>query len=131
MPIVGSFALYAPGVVSSTSYRFTNRGSLTAVNADTGVTNAAPHTGVVSGIGSISGDLARIRVNGTTIATTSTDQGTGNYAAASGFIIGRNGTAGTVFYQGRLYNLVVRCAVSTDTQISNTENYVNSKTKAY
>jgi hypothetical protein len=130
-PIVGSFNLFAPALSASTSYRFTNRGSSTAVNADTGVTYVAPHTGVVSGIGSISGDLARIRVNGSTIATTTTDQGTGNYAAASAFLIGRNGSTGSTYFQGRLYNLVVRMAASTDTQISDTETYVNNLTKAY
>jgi len=121
----GYFVLYASS--STASYRFTNQGTI-AANAGTGTFTAVPSTDVLTGIGSISGDIATLKVDGTVIQTINTDQGTGNYRADSQFYFGR---LGSVYFQGRVYSLIVRVAESTDTQISNTENYVNSKTKAY
>ena len=124
-PPNGHFILYCPSALNS--YRLTNRGTITA-NAGNGTFATSPHTGVVTGAASISGDFCRLRLNGSTIETVTTDQGTGNYASTSQFQIGKQSTA---FFQGRLYNLVIRMAASTDAQIANTEAFVNTKTKAY
>lgn len=125
-PTSGYFTVFCPS--DTNSYRLTQRGSTSAVFAGTGTFAASPNTGVVTGIASISDDLCQLRLNAAVIETTTTDQGTGNYNATSGFSIGRQNVS---YFQGRLYNLVVRMAASTPTQITNTENYVNSKTKAY
>jgi hypothetical protein len=121
----GYFVLYAPNL--SVSYRFTNVGTV-AANTGSGTFAAAPSTDVLTGIGDISGDIVTLRLDGAVRSTVNTDQGTGNYRSTSQFYIGR---AATAYYQGRIYSLIVRMAASTDTEITNTETYVNTKTKAY
>jgi len=126
----GYFVLYAS--FSTASYRFTNQGTI-AANAGTGTFTAVPSTDVLTGIGSISEDIATLKVDGTDIQTINTDQGTGNYRADSQFYFGR---LGSVYFQGRVYSLIVRVASSsgiplTNTQMADTETYVNSITKAY
>ena len=120
------FTLYAPNGVS-VSYRFTNTGTLSA-SAGNSIFASAPSTDVLTAIGDISGDITTLRVDGVLHQTVNTDLGTGNYRATSQFSIGKSSSS---HYQGRIYSLIVRMTASTDTQIANTENYVNSKTKAY
>ncbi len=52
----------------------------------------APITNVITGLGDISGDMATLRVNGTQVAQSTADQGTGNYLAYPAYIYARGGT---------------------------------------
>jgi hypothetical protein len=94
-------------------------------------TNAAtiPITNVFTGLGDISAPSVYIKENGVTINTNTLSQGTGNYANAGLYIGSRAGTS--LRFNGRLYSLIVRGAASTAGQISDTETWVNGKTKAY
>lgn len=127
---VGSFALFAPVLSSSRrDYRFTSRGTISSA-AETGDTFIAPITNVLGCFGDISGDIVTLRANGTQVAQSTTDQGTGNYLAYP-LYIGRRGGA-TLPFNGNLYSLIVRFGSNLDaTTISNTETWVNSKTLAY
>ena len=117
----GSSALASVSV-----YQFISQGS--SSSAINGVSRPSPDTSVVSGIGNISGDIAAIRLNGT-LATSTMDQGTGNYGNYPLYIGSRGGTSFP--FNGHLYSLLIRGAQSTDAQIISAETYVNQKTGAY
>lgn len=123
----GSFELRAPRAATP-NYMFASRGTSFA-DANIASGYSAPITNVVTGIADIASDLCALRINGTVVASPTTDQGTGNYSAGVVFIGRFGGTA--LPFNGRLYSLIVRGAQSTDAQIASTETYVNSKTGAY
>ncbi len=113
-------------------FRWGSRGSA-AVASDQNVIPsgyAAPITKVFSGIADIASDVATMRLDGSNIGTATGDQGTGNYLAYP-LYIGRRGGA-TLPYNGRLYGAIIRFGANLDnTQITNTETWMNGKTKAY
>ena len=90
---------------------------------------AAPLTVVESGIGDIAGDVAKLRINGAQVASSAGDQGTGNYGNFPLYIGRRGGT--TTPFNGRLYGLVVRGALSSTAEITSAESYMNTFTRAY
>lgn len=90
---------------------------------------AAPVTQVFTGIGNIPGSVDQLRLNGTLAGSNGASQGTGNYGNYPLYIGARAGTS--LYFNGRLYSFIVRGATSSATQITNTENYVNTKTKAF
>jgi hypothetical protein len=123
----GTFNL-ATSVSSSGDYQSRSKGT-TASSAVSGNSFAAPITSVVTGLSDISGDVATLRVNGVQVATSSSDQGTGNYGNYPLYIGMRAGTS--LPFNGYLYNLIVVGKPLTSDQIYAIENYVNSKTGAY
>jgi hypothetical protein len=114
---------------ASGNYSWKSRGNVNPLVPVKSGTILAPNTAVLTGLGNISGDVATLRVNGTQAATSSVDQGTGNYGNYPLYIGRRNNAS--LPYNGRLYSLIVRGAQSTDAQIASTEAWVNGKTKAY
>ena len=108
------------------NYQLLSKGTVLAAATLSGI--AAPITNVLTGICAISGDLCRLRVNGTATSAT-TDQGTGNYGNYP-LYIGRRNNASLPF-NGRIYQLIVRGAASNAGQIAATEAWCNSKTRAY
>ena len=82
---------------------------------------------VLTGLGDVSSDVSKIRVNGIE-GVSSSDQGTGNYG--NGILI-LGGGAGYYYLPGNIYSLIVRGALSTTDEITETETWVNSKTGAY
>jgi hypothetical protein len=120
----GSVGLFGPD--SLNQYTLLTRGTTTALAATTSASFAAPITNVLTGIGDISGDVSRLRINGTQVAETLTDQGTGNYLAYPLFIGARNNAS--LLFSGHLYSLIVRGAQSNTGQISSTETWVASRT---
>jgi len=126
----GAFNIPTDYPLSTTySYDFGTKGTIQTDANVIAATYPVPHTGVVTGIGSISGDEARLRVNGVQVAATTTDQGTGNYGNYPLYIGRRGGT--TLPFNGNLYSLIVRGAQSSAAQITSAETYVNGKTGAY
>jgi hypothetical protein len=124
---LNKFALLAPRAGGFGSFGFQSVGAGTLADATSPNTFAAPITNVLSGLGDIAGDNATLRVNGTQVATSATDQGTGNYLAYPLYIGARAGT--TIFFSGHLYSLVARFGPNLDTgQISSTETWVAGKT---
>jgi hypothetical protein len=125
----GAFRMSYPPNNGQAGYGFLSRGTTSSIaNVTSGF--AAPITNVVTGIGDISGDVVTQRINGTQVATSSGDQGTGNYLAYPLYIGRRGGT--TLPFTGNLYSLIVRFGANlADLDITRTEEWVNGKTGAY
>ena len=112
---------------ASNNYGVVSKGTLQATVVSPQNATVPPITNVVTGIGDISGDTTAIRVNGSQVATSSTDQGTGNYLAYPLYIGARAGAS--LFFSGHLYSLIARFGPNlTADQLSSTETWVASKT---
>lgn len=125
----GAFGLVQAAALGPTRTQFylNSRGTALAqafIESDT-----IPGTYVRCGISSISPALVQYRSNTQIAATSTATQGTGNYGNHSIYIGRRNNAS--LQWNGRLYLLIVRGAQSTDTQISQTEAWVNRRTRAY
>jgi hypothetical protein len=126
----GTFIVIAPSSSGSNSYRFTSGGSIpAAAAAGTGVFAAAPNTSVFTGLANISGDTCTLRINGTQVTASGSNQGTGNYGNYPAYFYARGGTS--LFFNGNDYGSIARGAESTAAQIAAGEEWINSKTKAY
>lgn len=121
----GSFGLFAPGIAAAPTYDFVSRGTGTSTAA---IASAVPSpiTSILAAQGSIAGDLRSLRINGALAATNSADQGTGNYGNYPLYIGRRGGT--TLPFNGYLYGLIIRGALSTDAQIRSAERYLAQRT---
>jgi hypothetical protein len=127
----GVFTIQAPqGTVAPLNhYTFATKGTNFG-SATTGTTGySAPITSVLTGLGDISGDSSILRINGTQAATSTDDQGTGNFGNYPLYIGRRGGT--TIPFNGRIFSLIIRGAQSTTQQIEGGETYVNTKTRAF
>jgi hypothetical protein len=123
----GSFALFSS---IGADVRFRSGGAPAGTVGEATASYAAPTTRVFTGIGDISGDVSTRRVNGAQAATSSADQGTGNYLTYPLYIGGRNNAS--EFFNGNLSSLIVRFGPNLSTsQIEATEAWVNGKTGAY
>ena len=120
----GSFNIEAPSAALN-NYLLRSRGTTPALASGT---VSAPSTNVVSGISDISGDRATIRINGTQVAQSTADQGTGNFLAYPLFIGRRGGTS--LPFNGQLFGLIVRFSTANLDAglISQTERWVAQKT---
>ena len=127
-PNSGTTAGTFGGFANLNGYRWRTGGSV-LVDPSIASGYVVPITNTLTGIGDISGDSAILRINGTQVASSTSDQGTGNYGNYP-LYIGRRGGSSLPF-NGRLHSLIVRGAQSSTAQIEATETYVNGKTKAY
>jgi hypothetical protein len=120
----GSSALFGP-FGASNDYGFFSRGTaLQSAQVDGFET---PITNVLTGLGDISGDRATLRINGSQVAQSTADQGTGNYLAYPLYIGRRGGT--TLPFNGRLYQMVVRFGPNLDAaRIQQVERFMAGKT---
>jgi hypothetical protein len=113
----------------STRYFTSSGGTLLSSNEVTNAAFSTPISNVLTGLADISSDLNQLRINGVLQASNTADQGTGNYPNAP-LYIGRR--AGATFqFNGRIYSLLVLGRAATATEITNTETWINGKTKAY
>lgn len=119
----GAFNLSAPRPASSLGVFF--RGTSDAVAEVSSLALNAPITKVLTGIGDISGDSAILRVDGTQAASSTADQGTGNYGNHQLFIGRRAGTS--LPFNGRIYGLIVRGAQTDDAHLTHAEQYLAYK----
>jgi hypothetical protein len=125
----GSFWLLGPGSTVNKNYQFRSRGSASATVNSTALATNAPVTNVVTGIGDISTDTCKIRVNGVEIASDVTDQGTGNFGNYQLFIGSRNNAS--IFVTGGLYGLIVMGGAVTASEIAQTEQWLRDRSGAY
>jgi hypothetical protein len=123
-----AFVMLAPRGTTTGDYGFQSKGT-TASIAFTGNDYAPPITNTLAGFGNIVTPSVSINVNGVERNSSSTTQGTGNYGNYPLYIGARGGTQ--FFFSGNVYSIIARGALSTATEISDTETFVNSKTKAY
>lgn len=89
-----------------------------SANTTVGVTAAAPDSSVLVVRGDIPGDLARLRRNGSQVATSTGDQGTGNYANA---VLRVASSSGANFFNGRFYGMTLCGDECTDIEITREE----------
>jgi hypothetical protein len=120
----GTFALGAPSAAAD-SFHWRSRGTVEAAVDPTGY--ADPFKAVLTGIADISTDQCILRVNGAQAASSSGDQGTGNYGSFALNVGGRNG--GNFCFNGDLYDLSVYFPTTAIPQsdIDTLEAYVGSK----
>tara|TARA_R110000868_G_scaffold179574_1_gene419699 strand:+ start:16553 stop:17995 length:1443 start_codon:yes stop_codon:yes gene_type:complete len=124
----GNWGLNAPNTAAA-NYAMRSIGTI-AASAESAASFASPITNVVTGLSDISGDAVTLRVNATQVAQTTSDQGTGNFLAFPLYLGSRAGTSFRL--NGNIYSLIVRFGANLDaTTISNTETWVNGKTRAY
>ncbi len=120
----GSFALSAPQV--SANYSWLSRGSLSTNSAQTPASYPSPITNVLTAFGSISSDISTLSVNAIQVASSSDDQGTGNYGNYPLYLGARAGTS--LYYNGRDYGLIGVGALLPASQISNATDYMDVQT---
>lgn len=107
----GSFVVAAPLINATANYGFSARGSaLQSYAASSGF--AAPITNVLTGLGDISGDLTRLRVNGVQVGQSTADRGTGNFLSYPAYIYARGGTS--LPFNGRDYGHAARFGPNLD-----------------
>ena len=70
-----------------------------------------------------------LRINGSQASSSSGDQGSGNYGNYALYIGASAGTS--LFFNGRLYGLVVAGKQASASEIASTEAWLNQKTGAY
>jgi hypothetical protein len=121
--------VFAHSFSLTNKFVFVSKGSVAALAATTSATYDAPLTAVCVGTGDISGDRVTLSINSASVASSTSDQGSGNYGDYPLYIGSRGGA--TQYFSGRLYSLIVRGAATPAGVVSSIENYVNSKTKAY
>jgi hypothetical protein len=122
-----AFAMTAPQTLATSDVSFRSLGS--GANALASYSSlAAPVSSVLTGIADISADEAILRSNGVQVASSSTDQGVGDYVNAV-LSIGKRPSGN--FFNGQIYSLIVRGASSTSDEIDEAEAWVNGKTEAY
>jgi hypothetical protein len=98
----GAFYLRAP-LSSTDSYDVLSRGTANARLVPTAF--PSPITNILTAQFRISTDFANLRVDGNSVLSVSTDQGSGNYGNYPLFLMSRNNT--TSRFNGRLYALIV------------------------
>ena len=123
----GSFFLAAPGNTAAAEYRWRVRG--TAQTNAIATTFTSPITNALTGLGDISGDRATLRVNGTQMAQSTDDLGTGNFGNYPAYFYARAGSQ--YFLSGHDYGSICRGAASTAGEITSAETWINNRTKAY
>jgi hypothetical protein len=127
----GAFVLLAPNNTgASGDFACYSRGTASVASGASSSVILAPSTKVMSSIFAISTDTMILRLDGVQAASRTSDQGSGNFNAQT-LYIGRRGGS-TLPYNGRLYGAIIRFGANLDnTQITNTETWMNGKTKAY
>jgi hypothetical protein len=124
----GSFAYFIPTGVFTNSYNWQVRGTATG---NTGASNAfpAPRTGVISGTADIGAPTRATRLNNALVSSGTSSLGTGNFGTYPLFIGARNNASNR--FNGRIYQLVVRGALTDTPVLEQLEGFVNAKTQAY
>jgi hypothetical protein len=121
----GSFILGVPGTAAP-NYYWSTRGSAALSGLLTSDVFPSPRTEVLTGLGDIANDLQRLRVNGLVASNVTADQGTGNFGSYV-LYVGRRGNS-SVPFNGRLYPLIVRGALSDQTTLAQAEQWVAGQT---
>lgn len=120
-----AFRLVAPESNGAIKYAWSSVGSFVATASTTDTQLTAPHAAVISGAGNISGDSAILRVNGSQVAQSTGDQGTGNYGNYPLYIGARGGT--TLRFNGYLSSLTIAGKLLSETDLRAVEQIAATK----
>ena len=125
----GSFYIVAPDSPNTYSLAGRGAGGINSGQSATATPYIAPITNTLIGLFNITASTNNIRVNSIDKATGTFAQGTGNYGNYP-FYFGRRGGT-TLPFNGQEFQTIIVGRTLTATEITNTETYVNSKTRAY
>jgi hypothetical protein len=120
----GTFFVAAPITNGGSSLAFASKGTVQISQSNTGY--VAPISNVVTGQGNIGGPNVSLRVNGATVSSSTSSQGTGNFGNYPLFI-GRRGNTSLPF-NGRDYGIIIVGKAASATEISSTESYLAANT---
>ena len=127
--IPGSMYL-SSGADPSNGYKALSRGSLGAnYGQSSGWLGSAPDTSVLAASHNIPGDNTTLRRNGVAQTPGTSDKGSGNFGNYPLYLFRRGGT--TLPFNGQFYGLVIVGKLLSDSQLTSTEKYINTKTRAY
>jgi len=121
----GAFYFAAP-LGAAANYTVVSKGTLSTNAGYTNSAVAAPVTNVVAMVSAISTDSLALRVNGTQVATSAGDQGTGNYGNLP-LYLGRRGNTSFPL-NGNLYQMIVCGKTLSASELASTESFVATKT---
>ena len=119
----GSFAINAP-VSTGSGFSFVSTGSTPAAIA-TLATAPSPISAVLSCVGDIAADTCSLFVDGQLAASSSADQGTGNYGKYPLYLFRRGGTS--LPFNGWFYGLAITGRLTTDAETVATERFLAAK----
>jgi hypothetical protein len=122
----GSFAVLGAETSVNTLYDFRSRGTSRQIAATTASKFDAPTSNVFSGFSDISAPSVVLRLDGVQEGINTDSQGTGNYGNYPLYIGSRAGTS--LRFNGHIYSLIVRGALTEANLLNQTETYVASKT---
>ena len=105
------------------TFTWRSRGTVSANPSGAG---AQPITAVLTGIGDIAGDVARLRRNAAQVGEVLTDQGTGNFLTYPAYFGARAGTS--LFFNGREYSQFAINRLLTTDELAQIEAYTAGKT---
>ena len=118
------------GADPSNGYRALSRGSLEAsYGQGSWWLGSAPDTSVLAASHNIPGDNTTLRRNGVAQTPGTSDKGSGNFGNYPLYLFRRGGT--TLPFNGQFYGLVIVGKLLSDSQLTSTEKYINTKTRAY
>jgi hypothetical protein len=123
--ILGGFFVGAPPAASDPRYSCQFIGTSSSGGTSSGV-HIAPETNVVTVTDTISDSLTQIRINAALEASNATLQGTGNFGNYPLYLFARAGTS--LFFNGQFYGAIIRGAQSDTASVTQTENYMATKT---
>lgn len=121
----GAFYIAIPPTAGT--FEFSSKGTTPVVISRSGF--AVPISAVVSLSSDIAAPKFDTKVNTIASVTSTTTQGTGNCGNYPLYIGARGGAS--LFFNGRLYGLVVAGKAASDSEIASTEAWLNQKTGAY
>lgn len=125
----GTFWMRAP---ADSTYRFDalSRGSASLASNQDALTSESsylsPFTAILTGQHSISTDATSLRINSVLAASASGDQGSGSFGNYALYIGSRAGSSR--WFSGRDYGLVIVGKQVNATELTNTENYMDTQT---
>lgn len=122
-----TFVLLAPSSGGSSKYNFRSFGTTgDLVGTSSIATPVAPSSNVLTGVGGISTDTCRLRVDGAQVAQTTVDQGTGNFGNYPLYLFSRGVTS--LPFNGWFYGLAITGRLTTDAETVATERFLGKKT---
>jgi hypothetical protein len=123
----GAFLLATGGwSTENGTYVRSSRGTATSFAQPATNSYPSPQTNVLTGTSDIAGDSVVLRINGAQVATSATDQGSGNYGTYPLYIGARNNSS--LWFNGHLYSLAVVGSTVSAGNIAAMESWVAGKT---
>ena len=126
----GSFVIHSPlGTTANYTLGLIGVGAASAVTLISPLNYLAPISNVLSGLfdlGATTPNEIKLKVNGVFTGTQTGDAGSGNFGNYPLYLFARAGTS--LFLNGQFYGAIIRGAQSDTASVTQTENYMATKT---